>query len=253
MKVLGIESSGIVASVAIVEDSVLLGEYTINHKRTHSRTLMPMLDELKKNIELDLETIDAIAVAAGPGSYTGLRISSSTAKGLGMALDKPVISVPTIDALAYNLWGSSDYVCPIMDARRSQVYTGIYRFDQGSMEIVEPQKVEDINRLLSDLWDLLDDNDYGDVVFIGDAVNLHRELIVDRLEDLARFAPASLNMNRAASVAALGVEYAREGKVESASAHRPYYLKLSQAERERLEEGKDILEPSDGTYRADKI
>ena len=104
MKILALDSSGLVASVAVVEDNQLLAEYTVNYKKTHSQTLLPMLDEIAKMmIELDLETIDAIAVAAGPGSFTGLRIGSATAKGLGLALKKPLIPVPTVDALAYNL------------------------------------------------------------------------------------------------------------------------------------------------------
>ena len=104
MKILGIDASGMVASVAIVEDDIVVGEYSTNFKKTHSQTLLPMLEELKKMIALDLDTIDAIAVAAGPGSFTGLRIGSATAKGLGLALDKPLISVSTIEAMAYNLW-----------------------------------------------------------------------------------------------------------------------------------------------------
>ena len=103
MKILGLDSSGIVASVAIVEDENLIAEYTVNYKKTHSQTLLPMLDELVKMTELDLDTIDAIAVAAGPGSFTGLRIGSATAKGLGLALKKPLVEIPTVDALAYNL------------------------------------------------------------------------------------------------------------------------------------------------------
>lgn len=103
MKILALDSSGLVASVAIVEDDNMLGEYTVNYKKTHSQTLLPMLDEVAKMIELDLNSIDAIAVAAGPGSFTGLRIGSATAKGLGLALDKPLIHIPTVDALAYNL------------------------------------------------------------------------------------------------------------------------------------------------------
>ena len=103
MKILGLDSSGLVASVAVVEDDTLLSEYTVNHKKTHSQTLLPMLDEIVRMIELDLNEVDAIAVAAGPGSFTGLRIGSATAKGLGLALDKPLIAVPTVDALAYNL------------------------------------------------------------------------------------------------------------------------------------------------------
>ena len=107
MKILGLDSSGLVASVAVVEDdgvnSNLLAEYTVNYKKTHSQTLLPMLDEVVKMTELSLDSIDAIAVAAGPGSFTGLRIGSATAKGLGLALDKPLIPVLTLEGLAYNL------------------------------------------------------------------------------------------------------------------------------------------------------
>ena len=119
MKILGLDSSGLVASVAIVEDNDLKGEYTVNYKKTHSQTLLPMLDEVAKMIELDLNSIDAIAVSGGPGSFTGLRIGSATAKGLGLALGKPLIHIPTVDALAYNLAGNRDNICPLMDARRN--------------------------------------------------------------------------------------------------------------------------------------
>ena len=132
MRILALDSSGLVASVAVVEDGMtddqVIAEYTVNYKKTHSQTLLPMLDEIVKMTELDLNSVDAIAVAAGPGSFTGLRIGSATAKGLGLALDKPLIHIPTLEGLAYNLCGSSDIVCPIMDARRGQVYTGIYEF-----------------------------------------------------------------------------------------------------------------------------
>ena len=121
MKVLGIDSSGMVASIAVVEDMQMLGEYTINYKKTHSQTLLPMLDEVAKMIELDLADIDVIAVAAGPGSFTGLRIGSATAKGLGLALKKPLVSVPTLEGIAFNFCGSDKVICPMMDARRSQV------------------------------------------------------------------------------------------------------------------------------------
>ena len=118
MKILGLDSSGIVASVAIVEDDALIAEYTVNYKKTHSQTLLPMLDEIAKMTELDLNSIDAIAVAAGPGSFTGLRIGSATAKGLGLALKKPLIAIPTVEGLAYNLYDTPGLICPIMDARR---------------------------------------------------------------------------------------------------------------------------------------
>ena len=116
MRILALDSSGLVASVAVVEDDQLIAEYTVNYKKTHSQTLLPMLDEIVKMTELDLDTIDAIAVSGGPGSFTGLRIGSATAKGLGLALKKPLIHIPTLEGLAYNLCGSADIVCPIMDA-----------------------------------------------------------------------------------------------------------------------------------------
>lgn len=107
MRILAIDSSGLVATVAVVEEeneiSKTIAEYTINYKKTHSQTLLPMLDEIVKMTDMNLDTIDAIAVAGGPGSFTGLRIGSATAKGLGLALKKPLIHIPTVDGLAYNL------------------------------------------------------------------------------------------------------------------------------------------------------
>ena len=135
MRILAIESSAVTASVAILTDDVLTAEYTVNYKKTHSQTLLPMLDEVAKMIDLDLNSIDAIAVAAGPGSFTGLRIGSSTAKGMALALKKPILSIPTLEGLAYRLTPVTDeLVCPLMDARRNQVYTGIYQNKKEGIE-----------------------------------------------------------------------------------------------------------------------
>ena len=134
MKILALDSSGLVASAAVVEDNVLIAEYTTDYKKTHSQTLLPMLDEIRQMIDLDLHTIDAIAISAGPGSFTGLRIGAATAKGLGLALNLPLVEVPTLEGLAFNLWGTDKLVCPIMDARRNQVYTGIYEFCKAEAE-----------------------------------------------------------------------------------------------------------------------
>ena len=165
MKVLGIDSSGMVATVAVVEDTQMLAEYTINYKKTHSQTLLPMLDEVAKMIELDLNTIDAIAVAAGPGSFTGLRIGSATAKGLGLALKKPLVSVPTLEGIAYNFCGSEKVICPMMDARRSQVYTGIYEFQENTLKVMEDQMAVPVEEVLEKL------NQTGrEVILAGDGV-----------------------------------------------------------------------------------
>lgn len=237
MKILGMDSSGLVASVAIVENGVLLAEYTTDYKKTHSQTLLPMLDELRNMIELDMESIDAIAVAAGPGSFTGLRIGAATAKGLGLALDKPLVEVPTLEGLAYNLWGSSALVCPIMDARRNQVYTGIYEFvrenESYTLHAVETQCAEDINILIEKL------NAMGrDVIFLGDGVAVYGQAIRDNLKVPFAFAPAGNNRQRAASVAALGAVYYAQGKTVSAAEHQPEYLRKSQAEREQEEKAR---------------
>ena len=230
MKVLGIDSSGMVATVAVVEDTQMLAEYTINYKKTHSQTLLPMLDEVAKMIELDLNTIDAIAVAAGPGSFTGLRIGSATAKGLGLALKKPLVSVPTLEGIAYNFCGSEKVICPMMDARRSQVYTGIYEFQGNTLKVLEDQMAVSVEEVLEKL------NQTGrEVILAGDGVPVYLELIEKNLKVPYLLAPAHLNRQRAGAVAVLGIQYAKEGKLESAMEHQPDYLRLSQAERERAQ------------------
>ena len=230
MRVLALDSSGIVASVAVVEDDTLVAEYTVNYKKTHSQTLLPMLDEIVKMTELDLKMIDAIAVAKGPGSFTGLRIGSATAKGLGLALDKPLVGIPTVEALAYNIYDVNGLICPIMDARRKQVYTGIYRYEDHRLMTVKDQMAVGIEELLSML------NEMGEAVtFLGDGVPVFKDIIADKLTVPFSFAPAHLSRQRAGAVGALGVLYYKEGRTETAAEHKPDYLRVSQAERERAQ------------------
>lgn len=240
MKVLAIDSSGMTATVAVVEDTQTIAEYTVNFKKTHSQTLLPMIDTMGKMIELELKSIDAIAVAGGPGSFTGLRIGSATAKGLGLALEKPLIHVPTVDGLAYNLYGCQDIICPIMDARRKQVYTGMYTFARRELEgsketelvldVLEAQNASPIEELIERL------NIHGrPVVFLGDGVPVYQDVIREKMRVPFSFAPASANRQRAAVVGALGIQYYKEGKFETAMEHQPDYLRVSQAERERAE------------------
>lgn len=238
MKILAIDSSGLVASVAVVKDEELLAEYSVQYQKTHSQTLLPMLNEVKNMIELDLDTVDAIAIAAGPGSFTGLRIGSATVKGLGLALNKPVIEVPTLEGLAYNMYGSYRLVCPIMDARRNQVYTGIYRFIASKegyiMDCEWEQRAADIQDLIAVC------NELGEgVCFLGDGVPVYRQQLKEGLKIAPHFAPAHMNRQSAASVAALGLVYAKNGKMVSAAEHQPEYLRKSQAEREREEANGD--------------
>ena len=230
MKILGIDSSGLVASVAVIEDGQMLAEYTINYKKTHSQTLVPMLDEIRSMTELDLASIDAIAVAAGPGSFTGLRIGSATAKGLGLALNKPLIPVPTLDGLAMNAWGSGKLVCPIMDARREQVYTGLYRFTEGRLAVIRkgsPMAVTDLASVLNEMGEA--------VLFLGDGVPVYKEVLDGELTVEHEYAPAHMSRQRAGALAVLAMEYYNEGRTETAAEHKPEYLRPSQAERVRAE------------------
>ena len=229
MRILGIESSSMTASVALVDSGITMAEYTVNFKKTHSQTLLPMIHQMVSLLEIELFTIDAIAVSGGPGSFTGLRIGSATAKGLGFALNKPLIHIPTLDATAYNLFGASGLICPIMDARRNQVYTGIYRFER-EFEVVMEQAAMEIGELLSRL------NACGErVIFLGDGVPVYEDRIREQMVQPFDFAPANDNRQRAASVAALGAVYYTAGKFETAAEHKPDYLRKSQAEREREE------------------
>lgn len=227
MKILAIDSSSMVATVAIWEDEVIVAEYTVNHKKTHSQTLLPMIDEIVKMTETDMESIDAIAITGGPGSYTGLRIGSATAKGIGLALQKPIINIPTMDAMAYNFYSSQYIICPIMDARRSQVYTGIYRFNGTDMETLKSQCMILIQDLIYEL-----DKIGLPVMFLGDGVSVNKEVIDKTLAVEHYYAPASMNRHQASAVASLAALYYKEGKVETAKEHKPDYLRASQAERE---------------------
>lgn len=233
MRILALDSSGLVASVAIVEEEQTVAEYTVNYKKTHSQTLLPMLDEIVKMTDMDLQTIDAIAVSGGPGSFTGLRIGSATAKGLGLALHKPLVHIPTLEGMAYNLYGSSAVICPIMDARRNQVYTGIYRFSEEKLEVLEDQMAISVEELIQKL------NEKGEkVVFLGDGVPVYADQLKEGLKISFAFAPANMNRQRAASVGLLGIAYLKQGKTETAREHEPNYLRVSQAERERNEREK---------------
>ena len=248
MKLLALDSSGLVASVAILDGETLVAEYTLNYKKTHSQTLLPMLDEIVKMTQTELSEMDAIAVAAGPGSFTGLRIGSATAKGLGLALNKPIISVPTLEGIACNFYGTDAIICPMMDARRQQVYTGIYHFAGGTEfeELVaqEAGPVEDIIKKCNELGQKLG----KPVIFLQICIRfpIRWQWTSDIIEELCNvehsYAPAHLSRQRAGAVAIRAMKLYEEGKAEPASDHAPIYLRKSQAERELEAKGKKLEE-----------
>ena len=147
MKILALDSTAIVASVALCEDEKLLGEYTIANGNTHSETLLPMVESLLGHFEMTTADIDLFAASAGPGSFTGVRIGAATVKGLAFATEKPCLGVSTLEALAYNLIGMDGLICPVMNARRQQVYTALFRAKDGKLERLMPDSALAITAL----------------------------------------------------------------------------------------------------------
>ena len=232
MKLLAIESATLTASVAILDDDVVIAEYSVTFKKTHSQTLLPMIDEIVSMLEIELDNIDAIAISGGPGSFTGLRIGSATAKGLGLALNKPLIHVPTLDAMAYQIFGLDAVICPLMDARRGNVFTGIYSNNEEFKILKEQSHIS-----LSDLCEEL--KQYGKkVYFLGDGVKVYKETLEKECKVPFSFVPAFSNGPRASVVAELGKKYYEMGKIQTATEHIPDYLRLSQAEQQLKEKNK---------------
>lgn len=234
MKILALDSSGLVAGVAVVQDEIMLASYTIHHKKTHSQTLLPMLEEVCRMIELDMETIDAIAVASGPGSFTGLRIGSATAKGLGLALNKPIVEIGTVEAIAYQLFAVQKVICPMLDARRNQVYTGLYTYESvdgnSVFKTLLEQRAVSVEEIIENV------NQMGkEAVFLGDGVPVYETVIREKAKVPYELAPAYCNRQNAGALGALACVYFKEGRFVEAREHKPEYLRMSQAERERLE------------------
>lgn len=237
MNILGIDSSGLVASVALLCDDILVGEYTIHNKKTHSQTLLPMIDAMLAMADFSVKDLDAIAVAAGPGSFTGLRIGASTAKGLGQALSIPLIEVPTLEGLAYNLAGADALICPMMDARRNQAYYGIYKVNEEVPAVVSEQSAASIEEVI------LQVNQIGQkTIFVGDGVPVFQKRLEEELTNPYEWAADSVRYQKAASIASLGKCYMKMGRSMPAQDFAPIYLRLSQAERERREKEKQNFE-----------
>lgn len=228
MRILAVESSAVTASVAILTDNVLTAEYTINYKKTHSQTLLPMIDEICKMTETEPESFDLIAVSIGPGSFTGLRIGAATGKGMALALGKDMAAVPTLEAMAYNVYGSSKVICPVMDAKRQHLYTGIYDFDEsGDLRVIKEQSLLSYDELCSELNALK-----RPVILLGDGVDAAKSAFEAGLTCEYEIAPAHICTQRAASVAIAARAMYERGETVSAEELHPDYLRPSQAERE---------------------
>ncbi|MCD8181628.1 MAG: tRNA (adenosine(37)-N6)-threonylcarbamoyltransferase complex dimerization subunit type 1 TsaB [Firmicutes bacterium] len=228
MRVLAVDTSSNVAAAAVMEDDLLLGEYILNHKKTHSQKLMVMIEQLLGDLDLTVRDIDIFAAAVGPGSFTGLRIGVATVKALAHAAGKRVVSVGTLEALAYNVPYAEHIIVPIMDARRDNVFTASYIWDGEFKEIGAPEAVT-IRECVESCGNFLD------TIFVGDGVKVHRDYINERLGERAIFPHGAALNSRASSVAAIALDRAKKGETQSYSEMKPYYIRKSQAERE-LEE-----------------
>ena len=225
MLILAFESTAKAASAALVRDGKLVSQYSQCSGLTHSRTLLPMGEDMLKNAELSLQDVDLIAVAHGPGSFTGVRIGVSMVKGLAWAADKPCVGVSTLEAMAWHGLAAGGLVCPVMDARRSQVYNALFRIEDG-----QPRRLtEDRPIALEELAEEL--RAYNESVFlIGDGAELSFRALAEKGIPCV-LAPENLRMQ-----SAWGVAMAAQDKTPgTADTLLPVYLRLSQAERERQE------------------
>ncbi len=224
--ILGIDSSAITAGCALYDGGRVVAEQFLNTKHTHSQTLLPMVESMMKSSEVSLADVDIIAVTAGPGSFTGLRIGIASVKGMAMGAGKKCISVSTLEAIAYNFVGIDGIICCAMDARCGQVYNALFRSENG----VITRLCEDRAIKAADLYEELKKLD-GKVILAGDGA----EILHKATEESFTLAPLPLRYQRG-----LGVCLAAEGKeAVDAAALMPSYLRLPQAERERLEREKN--------------
>jgi len=229
MKILALESSALTASVAVCEDGRLLGEYTQNNGNTHSENLLPMVESLLSFLGLEISDIDGFAVSAGPGSFTGVRIGVATLKGLAFGSGKPCIGVSTLEALARNLCVPNGLICPVMNARRKQFYTALFRNNGTSMERLMPDSAlsyEELDEALAA---------YDEPVYlVGDGYALAEDLLTHPIGHT----PERLRYQSAYSVAAVALDAYKSGAYTTDQALSPVYLRPCQAERERAEREK---------------
>ena len=220
MKILAIDTSSIYASCALLAEGDIRSEAAVNNGLVHSRSLMPMIERCLQNADTDIGQIDVFACVAGPGSFTGIRIGVCAVKGLAQALKKPCAAVNTLDCLRQNFPFAST-VCPIMDARRGQVYCAIYE-EKSILLNSSAMAIEDLLALLKG----------KNTVFLGDGVKVYKDTIFAALKERALFAPPHLNYTRASAAAFLAMQAVEENKLVSAAALDAIYLRKPQAERE---------------------
>ncbi|MBM7622164.1 tRNA threonylcarbamoyladenosine biosynthesis protein TsaB [Bacillus tianshenii] len=225
-RVLAIDTSSYVLGVAVVEEDRVIGELVTNLNKNHSVRAMPAVERLLKDCEITPDTIDLIVVGRGPGSFTGVRIGVTLAKTLAWSLNVPLVGVSSLELLAANGRYFKGMISPLMDARRGQVYTGLFSWEKAGVQTL----VEDVNIALTDWLGMLKEKN-EDVLFIGNDVHLHKETIIEYLGEMAHFAQTSENSPRPSELALIGLD--REA--EDVHSFVPNYTRLAEAEAKWLE------------------
>lgn len=235
MKILGVDSSSKSASVCILDDEKIIGEFFINNQLTHSQTLVPMIDDIMKDTATSLTSIDLFAVTSGPGSFTGVRIGISAVKGMAFALNKPCVTVSTLETMAMNFINEDCIVCSTMDARCNQVYNAIFSIQSGKISRLTEDRAISINDLYIELFKTQNSqkniNNVKKIILVGDgAIICYNSW--DKKSLNINLAPEHLRYQRAYAVAQTGLRLFQEGKTIKSSNLIPTYLRPSQAERE---------------------
>ncbi|HBI02939.1 MAG TPA: tRNA (adenosine(37)-N6)-threonylcarbamoyltransferase complex dimerization subunit type 1 TsaB [Paenibacillaceae bacterium] len=229
MKLLAIDTSNLTLGVSVCTEDKVLGEFTTNIRKNHSIRLMPMVAQVLEELDMETAELSAVAVAKGPGSYTGVRIGVVSAKSMAWALNLPLVGVSSLEVLAWNGANFPGLIFPLFDARRGQVYGGIYRWGSNGMETVENDRII----LLRDALDSL--KSMGEpVLFLGEDLQIHKETIEETMGTQAFFAPASYSLPRPAHLAMAAFRMLREGKTEDRERFTPSYLQLAEAEAKWL-------------------
>jgi tRNA threonylcarbamoyladenosine biosynthesis protein TsaB len=223
MKILGIDTSTSCGSVGLIEDDTVIAEYLLDIPVTHSERLLRSIEYVLRQAGCSTEDLDGWAISLGPGSFTGLRIGVSTIKGLAFATQKPVAGVPTLDALAFNITPTPYLICPILDARKGEVYTGFYRYEEGNnlkrISVYQAISPEDLTSKIEER-----------TIFLGNGVKTYGDYLRNAVPALATFVPVSLNLPHGSIVARLGLERLHRNEVLDLSTFTPIYVRASEAE-----------------------
>lgn len=225
MNILALDTSGSNCSVAIIDEQKVIASFNINIGKTHSETLLPLIDCLLKFSNLSLEDIDVYACSVGPGSFTGIRIGISTIKGFAISINKPIVSVSSLESLAYNVPTFDGLVCSILDAKNNNVYAGLYKLGD-SIQMIGDYYTNSIDDLIKDLK-----TNNTNILFVGDGAISYKDVLKNELGERAYFTPYHLNEQSAVSVAKAALDKYNKNEVESVDNLHPLYLKKSQAER----------------------